>query len=179
MDFEEVMKGRRSVRAFDTRSVSINTIFKIIDAARWAPTSGNVNDWEVVIIQKPERKFAIAEAAIGQYWMTRAPYILIFCSRIEKTKRLYGRRGEIYAIQNASAAIQNVLLEAYNEGLAGCWVGAFEEESIKSIIRAGDDLRVAALVPIGYPLENPAAPKRPELKSIVYFGKYGERELEK
>jgi len=179
MEFNDVVKNRRSIRAFDNRRVSINTIFKIIEDGLLAPRSGNVQDWYVVIVQNKAVKFSIAEACIGQYWITQAPFILVVCSKPSKTKISYGKRGEFYAIQNGSAAIENMLLSIENEGLGSCWIGAFEEEALKRIIRAPEGTKILAVLPVGYPLENPPMPKRPDLRNIIYFEKYGEKELKK
>jgi len=177
MEFDEVIKNRRSIRNFEDRNVSIGSILKILEHGLWAPRSGNIQDWEVIIVQKKEIKFAIAEACIGQYWITKAPYVLVFCSKPSKTKITYGKRGELYSIENGSAAIQNILLSAENEGLGSCWVGAFDEEAIKKIVRVPNEFKILAIIPIGYYTEKPAAPKRPNLRRIVSFEKYDNREI--
>ncbi len=65
MNVLEAIKGRRSIRAFKSQNVSAEIIEKLIDAARWAPSAGNIQPWEFIIVRKPEIKRRLAEAALG------------------------------------------------------------------------------------------------------------------
>lgn len=56
MDVLEAIKGRRSVRAFKSEDVPLEIVEKLIDAARWAPSAGNIQPWEFIIVRKPEIK---------------------------------------------------------------------------------------------------------------------------
>ena len=66
MDIVEVIKNRRSIRAFVARDVSKEDVWRFVDAARWAPSAGNVQPWEFIIVRNLETKKALAEAALGQ-----------------------------------------------------------------------------------------------------------------
>jgi nitroreductase len=62
----EAIRGRRSIRAFESREVSDELVERLIEAARWAPSAGNIQPWEFIIVRKPEIKRKLAEAALWQ-----------------------------------------------------------------------------------------------------------------
>jgi nitroreductase len=69
----------------------------------------------------------------------------------------YGERGRsLYCIQDTAAVTQNILLASHSLGLGTCWIGAFDEEAVKSIVKTPDDMRPVVMIPIGYPAETPA-----------------------
>jgi len=70
-------------------------------------------------------------------------------------------------------AFEHMILAAANEGLATCWIGAFEEKKVKKILNVPDDVRVVALTPIGYAAEEAKDRGRKPLAEIVSYEKYG------
>ena len=89
--------------------------------------------WKFILIRDKDTINKLAEAALQQLWIASAPFIIVVSSETEKLNQFYGVRGErLYSIQNCAAAIQNMLLAAHALGLASCWVGAFDENIIKT-----------------------------------------------
>ena len=82
MDAREAIVTRRSIREYNDKSVSLITIEEIIDAGRYAPSSGNIQVWRVIIIKDQKTKNKIARLAMKQSWVSEAPVILIVCSDI-------------------------------------------------------------------------------------------------
>ena len=80
MDVLEAIKGRRSIRAFKNQNVSEIIIEKLVDAGRWAPSAGNIQPWEFIIVRKPETKRALAEAALDQTFIEEAPVVIVVCA---------------------------------------------------------------------------------------------------
>jgi nitroreductase len=176
METLDCIKGRRSIREFTSARVEKEKLITILECARWAPSSGNIQDWAFVVVEEEARKVQIAEAALGQYWMARASVIIVVCSRLERARMSYGKRGEeLYTLQNTAAATQNILLACHDLGLAACWVGAFDEGAIRRILKIPDEARPVALIPIGYPGEKPPAPGRLGLDRVVFLEEYGKR----
>jgi nitroreductase len=156
----EAIKGRRSIRAFTSQPVEQNQIETLIDAARHAPSAGNIQPWEFVIVKKPFIKRQLAVAALNQAFIKEAPVAIVVCANEVMSESGYGSRGKtLYCIQDTAAAAQNILLTAYAMGLGACWVGAFREEEVKQAIGLPDGVRPIAIIPIGHVLANP--PKRP------------------
>ncbi len=161
MDFFEAVQKRASVRNFEEREISVELIEKLIEAARWAPSAGNVQPWEFIVVKTPEMKREVSAAAFNQKYLKEASIIIIVCADEKRATESYGIRGKtLYCLQDTAAAIQNMLLAAYSLGLGSCWVGAFNENAVKKVINAPEEMRPVALIPIGYPTETPPERRR-------------------
>lgn len=170
MDVLEAIKGRRSIRAFKNQDVPVEIVEELIDAARWAPSAGNIQPWEFIIVRKPKIKRRLVEAALGQVFIEEAPVVIVVCADEERSSQGYGVRGEtLYCIQDTAAAIQNIHLTAYSLGLGTCWVGAFREEETREILNVPRGMRSVAIIPIGYPAETPTAQMRKSISQIVHY----------
>jgi nitroreductase len=170
MDVLEAIKGRRSIRAFKNQAVPAEIVEKLIDAARWAPSAGNIQPWEFIIVRKPEIKRRLAEAALDQTFIEEAPVVIVVCADEDSSSIGYGVRGKIlYCIQDTAAAIQNIHLAAYSLGLGACWVGAFKEEEARKILKIPHGVRPVAIIPVGYPAESPPPRSRRPISQVVHY----------
>ncbi len=173
MDIFECMTTRRSVRKYLTIPVEWDKIGQIIDSARYAPSAGNLQNWKFIVVTETDKRRALAEASLQQYWMADAPIHIVVCTILERAVQFYGVRGErLYAIQNCAAAIENMLLAANALGLGACWVGAFEEEAVKRTCGIPDYARPQAIITIGYADEKPPEPLRYTIENVVFIEKY-------
>lgn len=173
MDVFEAIKGRRSIRAYKDKDVPAEVVEKLIDAARWAPSAGNIQPWEFIVVRNPETKRKLAEAALGQYFIEEAPVVIVVCANEVRSAQGYGMRGKsLYCLQDTAAATQNLILAAYAMGLGTCWVGAFREEEAKRILKVPDGVRPVAIIPIGYQAEKPVPPMRRSIKQIVHYEEF-------
>ena len=176
MDVFEAIFQRRSIRKYIAKPVEEEKIAKLLDAARWAPSVGNLQEWQFMIIRDPGRKIQISEACMGQYWIAQASAIIVVLTKNDKVVRTYGKRGEeTYVKHDSGAAIQNMLLAAHSLGLGACWVGSFQEDAIQRILRIPTEITVHAVIPIGYPSEKPRVPQRLSLEHLTFFEEYGSR----
>lgn len=168
MDFWEVIKKRHCVRRFQDKAVEKEKIEKILYAATSAPSAGNVQDWRFIIVQSKSKRFELSEAALGQEQVVEAPVVIVICSNLDEIFGRYGERGaELYSIQNAAAATQNLLMAATDLGLGACWVGAFDEEKVKKILDLSGHYRPLAIIPLGYPAEEPETHPKKSLDEVV------------
>jgi nitroreductase len=169
MELSEAIKGRRSIRAFKKQNVPEEIVEKLIDAASWAPSAGNIQPWEFVIVRKPAVKKKLAKAALSQAYVEEAPVVIVVCADTERSSMGYGVRGKnLYCIQDTAAATQNILLTAYSLGLGACWIGAFNEDEAKEALNAPEGLRPVAIIPVGYPNETPQQRGRRSISQIVH-----------
>ncbi|MFH1511285.1 MAG: nitroreductase family protein [Candidatus Woesearchaeota archaeon] len=174
MDVLEAIFTRRSVRKFSDTAVEMEKIGIILDAGRYAPSAGNLQAWKFILVTDAEKRKQIAEASLQQSWMAVAPVHIVVCSEPEKAEQFYGIRGErLYSVQGCAACVQNMLLACHAEGLASCWVGAFEEEALKRILGLPDSIRPQAVLPIGYSAEHPRHATRQPLYDKVSVESYG------
>jgi len=166
MELEQAIRGRRSVRAFEDRDVPREPIDKALELASWAPSAGNLQSRDFVVVRNEETKEALAVAAGGQDFVAEAPVVIVAVANMERVMH-YGKRGrELYAIQDSAAALQNLLLALHSEGLAATWVGAFNEAQVIRILGLPVHAKPVAILPVGYPAESPAP------RDHLPFGEY-------
>jgi len=174
MEMLEVIKKRRSIRRFKPDPIPPEHIRVILEAATWAPSAGNLQPWEFIIVTSKERKKAIAKAALNQMFIAEAPVVIVVCANIPRSSSIYGDRGAtLYCIQDTAAAIQNMLLMACALGYGTCWVGAFREEEVRKILGIPRHVRPVAIIPMGIPNEKPTPPSRYPLTRVVHEENYG------
>jgi nitroreductase len=152
----EIFKRRHSVRSFQSRNVSRQDIAAILAAADSAPSAGGLKSREVLVVTDDETKERLVRAAYGQEFVAQAPVVIVFWAVPSRSASKYGGRGrDLFALQDATIAASFAWLQAVASGLGACWVGAFDDEAVKSIFREKieRDWRPIALLPIGYAAE--------------------------
>jgi nitroreductase len=170
MELLEAIKGRRSIRAFKNQAIPEETVEKLIDSARWAPSAGNIQPWVFVIVRKPDVKRKLSEAALNQEYIKEAPVVIVVCADENRSSMGYGMRGKtLYCLQDTAAAIQNILLTAYSLSLGTCWIGAFNETLAKTALNVPEGVKPVAIVPVGYPDEFPRQRSRRSFNEVVRF----------
>lgn len=170
MDVFEAIKERRSIRSFTAEAVSDEAVKQLIDAARYAPSAGNTQPLELVVVRDPEIKRRLSVAALNQMFIQTASVVFVVCADVTRSKREYGGRGEkLYSIQDTAAATENILLAAHELGLATCWVGAFNEKDVAKAINAPKNTKPLAIIPVGHPAKKPSVPKRRAADEIVHY----------
>lgn len=170
MDVFEAIKERRSVRAYSAEGVSEADVARLIEAARWAPSAGNTQPCELVIVKDMETKRRLSKAALNQTFIEKAPVVIVVCADLSRSSRGYGSRGtNLYSIQDTAAATENMLLVAHELGLATCWVGAFQDDTVTEAVKAPRNMRPVAIITVGHPAESPAATKRRRVEEFVHY----------
>lgn len=177
MDLDKVCKLRHSSRHFSTKKVDWRDIMKAIDLARLAPLAGNIPTLKFLIISDEDKIKRLAEAS-QQEFISESRYVVAVCSSQDQLKRSYDSRGEKYSKQQAGAAIENFILKLTELGLATCWIGAFADDQIKSILQIPDNVEVEALFPIGYELGKGKQRFKPQLDQCVYFNTWKNKYME-
>lgn len=173
MEVLEAIKGRRSIRSFTDEPVSEKDVKALIDVARHAPSAGNIQPWEFVIVRKPEIKRKLVLAALNQTFIEEAPVVIVVCADMGASGSGYGSRGEtLYCLQDTAAATLSILLTAYSMGLGTCWVGAFREEEVKEVLGIPDGVRPVAMVPVGHVTSYPPMHPRRPVDEIVHSEKF-------
>ena len=169
MECIEAIKKRRSIRKFKNIEIEKKIIEELLDAAQWAPSAGNLQARDFVVVSNKTTKQKLTQAALGQGFIEQAPVVIVSVANIGRSSRVYRGRGELYAIQDATAGVMNMLLAAHAKGLATCWVGAFDEETVSKLLGLPNKTRPVAIIPLGYPDEQPSAPPRMDLNNVVHW----------
>jgi nitroreductase len=169
MDVSAAIKGRRSVRSYKDLEVESDKIEKILEAGRLSPSASNRQEWKFLVVKYAETKKKLARAAMNQSFIGQAPVVLAACATESKAVMTCGH--STYAV-DVSIAFAYMLLQAYELGLGTCWIGAFSEEEVKSVLGVPKHVRVVALSPLGYPATETAARSRKSLDEITCFEAY-------
>lgn len=169
MQFAEVLAARRSVRAYAQRAVEPGRLRAVLEAAAEAPSAGNLQAYRVVVAEAARTRRDLAHAAHGQGFLAEAPVLLVFCADTPRSQARYGERGaSLFAVQDATIAAAYAQLAATDQGLASCWVGAFDEARVGSVLALPPErLRPVAILALGHAAERPARPPRRAVDELV------------
>ena len=152
----EIFKKRHSVRSFQSRKPNRRDLEAILAAADSAPSAGGLKSREMLLVADEVTRKRLVEAAHGQEFVGQAPVVIVFWAVQSRSASKYGARGrDLFALQDATIAASFAWLQAVASGLGACWVGAFDDEMVRSIFRdkIETDWRPIALLPIGYAAE--------------------------
>lgn len=160
MELRDAIRTRRSIRAFRPDAIPATTIEELVELANLAPSAGNLQGRDFVVVRDGTTRKALDREAGDQDFVSQAPVVIVVCANLARTAPKYGRRGrELYAIQDAAAATENLLLAAHGAGLGACWVGAFDEAAVRDLLRLpADVLGPWRSSPSGSPPRSPARP---------------------
>lgn len=148
-DFHAFLTGRSSVRDYEGEPVSEEDIEYLTACASTAPSAGNLEAWDVIVVTDEETRAALAEAAFGQAHIEKAPVILAVCSNYVRSMSRYGERGILYALEDATIACTYMMLAAQARGLHSCWTGAFDDDAVREVLDLPQHLRPVALLAVG------------------------------
>ena len=165
----EVIKGRRSIRAFEDREIPDEHLRLILEAGVWAPSGSNLQPWEFILIKDKELIGKVKLISPGLFGDPAA--IVLLCVNKEVAKKA-GRLGEFMPLMDISMAAQNMMLMAYALGIGSCPVLSFNKAAIKELLDIPDHVEPALLVTFGYPKAWPQPPKRRPLEEVVHVDGY-------
>lgn len=173
MEFRNLIKKRASIKHYLTKKPDWRKIVQAIDAARYVPLAGNINALKFILVRDKKKIEAIKQAT-QQKFVGDAHYIVVAVSNTGKLVQSYNKRGEIYARQQAGAAIQNFLLAITDLGLATCWVGYFDDNAVKRELKIPDNHVVEAIFPVGKAAAGARkkSRKKVDLENVIYFDKW-------
>lgn len=161
--------NRASVRSFDGRKVESEKIELLMRAAMAAPSACNQQPWEFVVVTEPEMLRRLSECSPYAGCLRQAPLGIAVCMRTE------GLRAPDYAQIDASAATENILLEAVHLGLGAVWLGIApvpeRMEAVRQVIGTPETIQPFGLVACGYP-DKPVVPANRYDPARVHYEKW-------
>ncbi len=181
MELDVAIKNRRSILSFTKKKVSWKIILHALESSLHAPFAGNTNHLKFIIVEEHESIQKLATIA-QQDWISQASMLIIVCSDDSNLEKLYGERGRIYGKQQAGAAMQNLLLKLTEHNIAGCWVGAFDDDLVRSQFMIPEEKQVEAIIAIGY--EQPTIksrirkPRKRSLDTVLFWEKWDKDQRE-
>ena len=168
-----LLKARRSVRAFTTEPVPVDTLRLLLEAAMAAPSAAASDPWEFVVVTEP----ATLDKLRGGLLFARyvAPAAIVVCANLAVANNSAARH---YWVQDCSAAMENLLIAATGLGLGAVWIGLHPLEAPQAAVRAALNIP-AEVLPLGLALVGHSAhtpPPRSRYDSRrVYWEQYEPR----
>jgi nitroreductase len=170
MDVYEAVSTRKSVRAFLDKDIAEDVLSRLFEAARLAPSANNRQEWRFVVVRDATTRRRLAQVAHEQVFVGEAPVVIACCAEVDDQVMPCGQLS--YPIDVANA-IDHLMLCAVAEDLGTCWIGAFDEMLVREILEIPRDMRVVALLPIGYPEDpSPVEKQRLSLNDIVKYERW-------
>ena len=168
MDVADAIEGRTSIRVFKDEPIDDEIVKEALRLANLAPSAGNLQARDFIVVRSHRTKKLLMEAALGQDFVEAAPVVIVFCANLERIVH-YGDRGrQLYCLQDVAAAVQNAMLYLHSRGLGSVWVGAFDEDQAAAALNLPSHVRPVAMLPIGHPAERGVHRRRLPLSELVH-----------
>lgn len=166
MDIYEVIEKRRSVRSYREDEVDDETLNKILNAGRMAPSAHNSQNYKFIVVKKKGVIKSLSKASSDQRFIAEAPIVIVAVSL--ETEDEAESNVPTYALDIA-IAMDHITLAATEERLGTCWIGGFDQEKIKDILNIPEEYKVMTLTPLGSPYDDPQVKSRKDLKDLVCY----------
>lgn len=164
MKVSEAILRRRSVRKFMDAPIPMEDLIKILEAARWAPTAANRQKTRFILVTDEELLKKIADNAkiifYKQKHAAQSTAMIVVC--LDSTAW----------VEELGASIQNILLVAYSLNIGTCWIGAFNREEVRKLLKIPQNYKLYALILLGYYSEDPKPTPRLELGKIAFLNQW-------
>ncbi|MEW6042392.1 MAG: nitroreductase family protein [Elusimicrobiota bacterium] len=158
---------RRSIRNLKSDPIPENDIEIMLRCLEAAPSAGNLQPWFFYVIRSQEIKKRLCHLSFDQKVVEQAPVVFAICAKPEESAIEYGDVGRnLFCIQDAAAAVQNLLLAVHDMGYGAVWIGIVKEKEIAECIGLPQGMRPMALVPVGIANEKPGKMERKGWKKV-------------
>lgn len=200
MSIKEAIKQRRSIKKLHARKVSEEIVWEVLEAAGWAPSAHNAQPWRFIVLSEASGKKRLAEA-MADSWIkdmakdgltvedskrkasverfSNAPVLIVACLTLEDMRKYPDEKRQRserdLAMQSLGAALQNLLLAAYADGLGACWFSApsFCKETVRKVLNAPEAVEPQAIIAMGYPDEEVPVASRKLLRDYCFLDGWG------
>ena len=177
MTGKDMILGRRSIRKYSDKAVDDAVLSEIVEEASYAPSWKHTQITRYIAIKDPALKERIAGEGTT-IWpgngdiIRQAPVLVAVC--VVKNRSGFERDGSFSTVRedrweffDAGIASQTFCLAAYEQGLGTVILGLFDIDTISSLIEVPEGQELVALIPVGYPAEEPAAPRRKAVSDLL------------
>ena len=180
VDVFDCMVKRRSIRSFTDKTISDSDLYKILEAGTRAPSAGNMQAREFIIVRSESARRAVADTTDAgitargktttQEWIATAPVIVVVCYDPRRMGARYGDkgRGDMSKLDCMGVA-QNMMLATTALGLGSTCVIGFDTRRLQDSLRIPAELVPLLLLPIGEPAENPLMVHRLTYGELIRF----------
>lgn len=174
MDFDTLLKSRRTIRKFRQEPLGAEQINKYIDAARLAPSAANIQPLKYVAVlsrEMTQKLFPLVKWAgylapdYNPAEQERPTAYVAVCADLSLRKTGYEA--------DMGAAVENLILSALSDGVGACWMGAVDFDGASKLLELDEQLKLLCVVALGYPAETPEETVMQENDVKYYIGENG------
>ena len=169
MSFTELILKRYSVRSYKPDPVPEEKLRKVLEAAILAPTAANRQAFQVLVIHAEKRKEEL-KRIYNEDWFVQPPLVLCACGIPDQN--WIRRDGKNYNDVDVAIVMDHIILEAADQGLGTCWIGAFDPAAAREVLGLPDHVEPIAFTPLGYPADQPGPKERKPLSELVRYEKW-------
>jgi len=169
MDVMTAIKLRRSIRNYSDKPIDEEKLKVVLESARLSPSARNQQERRFIVVTDKAIREKLIDAANGQQFVGQAPAVIVACAT--QTSHIMPC-GELSYPIDVAIAVDHITLSAVEQGLGTCWIGAFKQDEVKKILGIPENIRVVALLPIGYPSGVPDPRPRKNLDDIVSYDRW-------
>jgi nitroreductase len=173
----DAIVSRKSVRSFSDTPVEREKLDKCLEAARLAPSWANKQCWHFVVVDGKDK---VDGLGLVPAYIKNAPVLIVACGDPDKSGN---HEGKPYYLVDVSIAVEHIVLQARELGLGTVWVGAFKEERVRKALGIPQNIKIVALLPVGYPAEKEGftaklvkkiagSANRKDAEEIVHWGRW-------
>ena len=171
MEVSDAVKVRKSVRAYEAKDIPADVLERILEAGRLSPSANNTQPWHFIVIRDAEKRKALSKRTWTKF-LPETPVVIVGCGDEKKSEDWY--------VIDVSIALQTMVLTATSEGIGTCWIGDFDEDTVRSLCKIPENLRVVCLLAMGYPKEKfdlsravTGGKRRKAFSTIVSYEEFG------
>ena len=168
-EFHSFLASRRSVREYEAGGITEEEKDYLLSAAKTAPSAGNLEAWDVVIVTDDGQLEELTDASGGQHQIFDSGCAFVVCANYVRSMSRYGDRGILYALQDATIAATYMMLAAHAIRLHTCWIGQFDDEAVKEILDLPTHMRPAVILTVGVGMPPHASPERMDAEEHAHY----------
>lgn len=138
----EAIKIRKSVRAYDPTPIPDEVLMRVLETGRAAPSANNAQPWHFIVVKNPDKREVLSKRMFTRF-LVESPVVLVGC----------GEREKRFHVVDVSIAMQQMVFAATAEGLGTCWIGDFDDKTIRDLLKIPERYDIVCLLAMGYPRE--------------------------
>jgi nitroreductase len=165
----DVIQKRYSCRDYEDKPIEQEKLEQVLDAARQAPSARNMQDWRFVVVKDKKTKAAVASTTNKPEVFGMASVIIAACSNSDYVMKCGQWIGPI----DVAIALEHISLQATHLGLGTCWIGSFDEPTVRVILDVPEGVSIIELMALGYPAdEEGRQTDREPIETIACYDKW-------
>ena len=164
MTFFDLIQKRHSVRGYRPDPVEDDKLQQVLEAARWAPTAGNRQRFQLIVVHTEGREEELRRI-YDRDWFVQPPVVICACRYPMGPEHIR----KDYTDVDIGIVVDHLTLAAAELGLGTCWIGAFDPLAARKLLGLPDEIEPVVFTPLGYPDDAGRPKRRKELPELVRY----------